>query len=148
MKVSEVMTTNVRTVSPDQSIREAAKIMAEIDAGVVPVGGDDHLVGMLTDRDLAVRAVAQGRGSDTQVREVMTRDIKYCFEDEDTDHVAHNMGEQQIRRIPVVNREKQLVGILSLGDLAFKEGPAPAGEALRGVARPGGVHCQSDDAHA
>ncbi|MCT7377408.1 CBS domain-containing protein [Chelativorans salis] len=148
MKVSEAMTRNVRTVSPDQSIREAAKIMAEIDAGVVPVGQDDRLVGMLTDRDLAIRAVAQGRDPDTQVREVMTPDIKYCFEDEDTDHVAHNMGDQQIRRIPVVNRDKRLVGILSLGDLAFKEGPEPAGEALQGVARPGGIHRQSGDAQA
>ena len=143
MKVSEAMTCDVRVTSPDQSIREAARIMAEIDAGVLPVGEGDRLVGMITDRDIAVRAVAEGKGPDTPVREVMTQDVKYCFKDEDTDHVARNMADQQVRRLPVVNRDKRLVGILSLGDVAVMEGARPAGEALTGVSQPGGEHSQT-----
>ena len=143
MKVSEAMTRDVRITSPDQSIREAARIMAEIDAGVLPVGENDRLVGMITDRDIAIRAVAEGKGSDTSVREVMTQDVKYCFDDEDTDDVVRNMADQQVRRLPVVNRDKRLVGILSLGDLAVMEGARPAGEALAGVSQPGGEHSQT-----
>ena len=89
MKVSEAMTRDVRVASPEQSIREAARIMAEIDAGVLPVGENDRLIGMITDRDIAIRAVAEGKGPDTSVREVMTQDVKYCFEDEGTDHGAY-----------------------------------------------------------
>jgi CBS domain-containing protein len=143
MKVSEAMTRDVRVASPDQSIREAARTMAEIDTGVLPVGESDRLVGMITDRDIAIRAVAEGKGPDTPVREVMTQDVKYCFEDEDTDHVARNMADQQVRRLPVVNRDKRLVGILSLGDLAVMQGAGPAGEALTGVSQPGGEHSQT-----
>ena len=143
MKVSEAMTRDVRITSPDQSIREAARIMAEIDAGVLPVGENDRLVGMITDRDIAIRTVAEGKGPDTSVREVMTQDVKYCFDDEDTDDVVRNMADQQVRRLPVVNRDKRLVGILSLGDLAVMEGARPAGEALAGVSQPGGEHSQT-----
>ena len=117
--------------------------MAECDAGALPVGQDDRLVGMITDRDITVRGVAQGKGLDTKVRDVMTPDVKYCFEDEDLDHVARNMGEQQVRRLPVVNRDKRLVGILSLGDVAMGERPRLAGEAVAGVSRPGGAHSQT-----
>ena len=123
MRVSEAMTREVRVANPDQSIREVAKIMAEIDAGVMPVGDNDRLVGMITDRDIAIRAVGQGKGPDTPVREVMsTEQVLYCYEDEDLDHVAKNMSEQQVRRLPVVTRDKRLVGIVSLGNLAQKEG--------------------------
>jgi CBS domain-containing protein len=117
--------------------------MAEADAGVLPVGENDRLVGMVTDRDIAVRGVAQGKGLDTPVREVMTPDVQYCFEDEDLDTVARRMGEQQVRRLPVMNRDKRLVGILSLGDIVVGEGPQPAGDALAGVSRPGGAHSQT-----
>jgi CBS domain-containing protein len=143
MKVKDAMTPNVRIANPDQTIRDAARIMSEIDSGVLPVGENDRLVGMITDRDIAVRAVAEGRGPDTAVREVMTPDVRYCFEDEDTDHVARNMADQQVRRLPVVNRDKRLVGILSLGDLAVSEGPRRAGDALSGISRPGGQHSQT-----
>jgi CBS domain-containing protein len=98
---------------------------------------------MITDREIAIRDVAQGRGPDTPVREVMTADVKYCFEDEDTDQVARNMADQQVRRLPVVNRDKRLVGILSLGDLAVMQGGQPAGEALTGIPQPGGEHSQT-----
>src|SRR6059058_6242007 len=98
MRVSDAMTREVRVASPSQSIREVAKIMAEIDAGSMPVGDNDRLLGMITDRDIAIRAVAQGKGPDTPVREVMsTEKVLYCYDDEDLAHVAANMGEQQVR---------------------------------------------------
>jgi len=143
MKVSDKMTRNVRLASPDDTIQQAARSMAECDAGALPVSENDRLVGMVTDRDIAVRAVAHGKGLDTKVRDVMTPDVKYCFEDEDLDHVAHNMGHQQVRRLPVMNRGKRLVGILSLGDVATGAGPQPAGEAVAGISRPGGGHAQT-----
>jgi CBS domain-containing protein len=143
MKVKDAMTRNVRIADPDQTIQDVARIMSELDSGVLPVGENDRLVGMITDRDIAVRAVAEGRGPETAVREVMTPDVRYCFEDEDTEHVARNMADQQVRRLPVVNRDKRLVGIVSLGDLAISEGPRPAGEALSGISRPGGGHSQT-----
>src|SRR5439155_10282909 len=137
MRVSEAMTRDVRVANPNESICDVAKIMAEIDAGAVPVGENDKLVGMITDRDIAVRAVAQHKGPDTPVREIMSHEVKYCFDDEDLDHVARNMADIQVRRLPVVNREKRLVGILSLGDLAQKEKQA-AGQAVSRVSKPGG----------
>jgi len=146
MKVSDKMTRDVRIIGPDDSIRQAAQCMAECDAGAMPVAADNHLIGMITDRDIAVRGVAQGRGPNTKVRELMTQEVKYCFEDQDLDQVARNMGEQQLRRLPVVNREKRLVGILSLGDIAMGEGPHPAGDALAGISRPGGAHSQTGGA--
>jgi CBS domain-containing protein len=145
MKVNEAMTRDVCIARPDQSIQDAAKMMADIDAGVLPVGESDRLVGMITDRDIAVRAVAQGKGPQTAVREVMTSDVKYCFEDEDTDEVARNMGDEQVRRLPVLNRDKRLVGILSLGDIAVTEGVDPAGEALASISLPGGPHSQTGE---
>lgn len=142
MRVSEAMTREVRVANPDQSIREVARIMAEIDAGVMPVGEDDRLVGMITDRDIAIRAVGEGKGPDTLVREVMTTEqVLYCYDDEDLDHVAKNMSEQQVRRLPVVNRDKRLVGIVSLGNLAQRETRA-ANKAVKGVTKPGGAHQQ------
>jgi CBS domain-containing protein len=142
MRVSEAMTRDVRIANPGQSICDVAKIMAEIDAGVMPVSDGDRLVGMITDRDIAIRAVAAGKGPETPVREVMSKEVKYCFEDEDLDHVAKNMGEIQLRRLPVVDREKRLVGIVSLGDLALVQGENAAGEAMAGVSQPGGPHSQ------
>jgi CBS domain-containing protein len=148
MKVREAMTLDVRLVKPDQPIREAAKLMGELDIGALPVEENDRLVGMITDRDIAVRAVAAGRGPDTAVREVMSGEIKYCYEDQSVDEVTQNMGELRIRRLPVLNREKRLVGILSLGDLAIDEGARDeAGEALGGSSRPGGQHSQSQERH-
>src|SRR5215216_6530787 len=92
-KVTEVMTRDVRLIEPTQTIRDAARLMAELDAGILPVREGDRLVGMITDRDIAIRAVAQGRGPDTAVRDVMTDDVKYCYEDDDTDDVARNMAD-------------------------------------------------------
>jgi CBS domain-containing protein len=148
MKVREAMTRDVRLVKPDQPISEAARLMAELDIGALPVEENDRLVGMITDRDIAVRAVGAGRGPDTAVREVMSREIKYCFEDQSVDEVTQNMGELRIRRLPVLTRDKRLIGILSLGDLAIDEGARDeAGEALGGISRPGGQHSQSQERH-
>jgi len=145
MQVSQVMTREVRIATPGQSIREAAKLMGELDAGSLPVGDNDRLVGMITDRDIAIRAVAAGKDPNTPVRDVMSAEVKYCFEDEELDHVAKNMADIQVRRLPVVNREKRLVGIISLGDLAQSEKKA-ATWAVSGVSRPGGQHTQSASA--
>jgi CBS domain-containing protein len=143
MKVSEVMTRDVRLIEPTQTIREAARLMAELDTGIMPVREGDRLVGMITDRDIAVRAVAQGRGPDTSVRDVMTDDVKYCYEDDDTDDVARNMADIQVRRLPVLTRDKRLVGIISLGDMAVTDEPGKAGEAVAGISQPGGQHSQT-----
>jgi len=134
------MTRDVCIASPEQSIRDVAKIMADNDVGSLPVGEHDRLVGMITDRDIAIRAVAKGKSPETKVRDVMSHEVKYCFEDEELDHVARNMGDIQVHRLPVLNRDKRLVGIVSLADVATKEGPAPAGEAVSGISKPGGQH--------
>ena len=143
MRVSEAMTREVRVATPGQSIRDVARIMAEIDAGSVPVGENDRLVGMITDRDIAVRAVAEGRGPDTKIADVMSHEVKYCYDDDDLDDVAANMGSIQVRRLPVVHRDKRLVGIVSIGDVAACEDAKKAGKALAGVSTPGGEHSQT-----
>jgi CBS domain-containing protein len=148
MKVNEAMTADVRIANPKQTIQDAARMMAEIDAGILPVGDNDRLVGMITDRDIAVRAVAKGLPPDTLVREVMSQEVKYCFEDDDVAEVAHNMADIQVRRLPVLNRDKRLVGIVSLADIAIAEGPEPAGEAICGISEPGGQHSQTGDGQA
>ena len=142
MRVNEAMSRDVRVANPQQRISDAAKMMAEIDAGALPVGENDRLVGMITDRDIAIRAVAEGKGPDTPVRDVMTKDIKYCFEDEELDHVSRNMAEIQVKRLPVVDRDKRLVGILALSDLAIQAGSRPAAQALEGISQPGGRRSQ------
>jgi len=143
MKVSEVMTRDVRLIEPTQTIQEAARLMAELDTGIMPVREGDRLVGMITDRDIAVRAVAQGRGPDTPIRDIMTDEVKYCYEDDDTDDAARNMADIQVRRLPVLTRDKRLVGIISLGDMAVSEGSGRAGEAVAGISQPGGQHSQT-----
>jgi CBS domain-containing protein len=142
MKVSEAMTRDVRVANPEETVQQAARMMADLDAGALPVGDNDHLVGMITDRDIAIRGVAKGKGPKAKVKDVMTQDVKYCFEDQDVEEVTNNMGDIQVRRLPVVNREKRLVGILSLGDIASRRQQAAA-EALSGISRQGGAHSQT-----
>ncbi|WP_457090380.1 CBS domain-containing protein [Microvirga sp. P5_D2] len=143
MKVSEVMTRDVQLIEPTQTIRDAAKLMAEMDAGIMPIREGDRLVGMITDRDIVVRAVAEGKGPDTSIREVMTEEVKYCYEDDDTEDVARNMADIQVRRLPVLTREKRLVGIISLGDMAMSNSSSRVGEAVAGISQPGGEHSQT-----
>jgi CBS domain-containing protein len=143
MKVRDIMSRNVTVAAPDDTIQQAAFTMGRIDAGVLPVGENDHLVGMITDRDIALRAVAEGRDPATKVRDIMSPEVMYCFDDEDVAHISENMAELQVRRLPVVNREKRLVGIVSLGDIAAEQDPDKTGMALRGVSQPGGSHSQT-----
>ena len=145
MQIREAMTQDVQIARPNQSIREVAQIMAAIDAGALPVSEDDRLVGMITDRDIAVRAVAEGKGPDTPVRDIMSFDICYCFDDQELDEVAASMADIKVRRLPVVDRDKRLVGIVSLGDIALADDPHNvASTALTGVSERGGDHSQSD----
>lgn len=146
MQIKDVMTRDVRIAQPDQSIRQAAQTMLDLDVGVLPVGENDRLVGMITDRDIAVRGVAKGCGPDAKVREVMSTQVMYCYEDEAVDHVAQNMAEIQVRRLPVLDRDKRLVGIVSVGDMSLYVKPDETGQALRGISRPGGQHDQSEQA--
>ncbi|TGQ33910.1 MULTISPECIES: CBS domain-containing protein [unclassified Mesorhizobium] len=143
MRVGDCMTQNVRIASPDHTLLDAARTMAELDAGVLPVAENNQLVGMITDRDIAVRGVAEGRGPDTKIRDVMSAEVKYCFDDQEVNDVLQNMGDLKLRRMPVMNRDRRLVGIVSLGDLAANGEAAWAGEALGGISRPGGEHSQT-----
>ena len=142
MKISEVMTTDVQTVTPDQSAREAANFMLRSEAGSIPVTEGDRVIGMITDRDIAVRGVAEGRGPDTLVRDLMTDHIICAREGDNVDDVAQRMSEQQVRRLPVLDENERLVGIVSLGDLAREARGESAHHALEGVSQPGGSHEQ------
>jgi CBS domain-containing protein len=142
MKVSEVMTRDVQTIRPDQRVQEAASFMLSADAGSIPVTDGDRLIGMITDRDIAVRGIAKGYGPDTPVRELMTDEIICVREDEDVDDVASKMSEAQVRRLPVIDDQERLCGIVSLGDLSRDADEDAASEALEGVSEPGGKHQQ------
>jgi CBS domain-containing protein len=141
MKVSEVMTREVQTVSPDQPAQDAASFMLQANAGSIPVIDGERLIGMITDRDIAVRGVAKGYGPDTPVRELMSNDIVCAQEDDNVEDVATKMSEAQVRR-PVIDQDQRLCGIVSLGDLARETNSESAHEALEGVSQPGGQHQQ------
>ena len=135
MKIADIMTRGVKTTKPDTTIEEAAALMEKIDCGALLVHDGDRLVGMITDRDIAIRAIAQGRGCDTPVSDVMTAHVLYCFEDEDVQHVAENMAEEEVRRLPVLNREKRLVGVVSLGNISDSRSSKACATVMQGVAR-------------
>ena len=142
MKVREVMTRDVQTVRSDQTARDAANFMLASDSGSIPVIDGDRLIGMITDRDIAVRGVAKGNGPDTPVRELMTNDIICARHDDDVDDVASKMSEAQVRRLPVIDDQERLCGIVSLGDLSRDGDDQSASQALAGVSQPGGQHRQ------
>ena len=127
---------DVSLVSPDETLKMAACRMSELDVGILPVTENDRLVGIITDRDIAIRGIAEGLGPSAKVREVMTPEVKYCFSDQEIDEIAENMADIQVRRLPVVDRDKRLVGILSLGDIATSDEIDQAAEALSGISRP------------
>ena len=137
-KISDVMTRQVKVVKPDDTVHNAARMMADQDVGALPVCDGTRLLGMITDRDIAIRGVAKGKAPDTPIRDVMTDDVKYCFDDEEVDDVARNMADIQVRRLPVVNRETRLVGIIAIADLAANEDPEVVGEAVSGISEPAG----------
>jgi len=143
MKVSDVMTQKVEIARPGDTLQAAAQTMARIDSGMLPVGDNDRLVGIITDRDIAIRGAGEGKDpTRTCVRDVMTAEVKYVFEDDEVSEVAENMAQLQVRRLPVVNRDKRLCGIISLADIARQQSTREAGEALQGIAQPGGQHSQ------
>ena len=121
MKIRDVMTTGVELVNPDTSLQEAARKMRETDTGFLPVGENDRLIGTLTDRDITIRAVAEGQDpKSAKVRDAMSEDLVYVFEDAEAAEAADLMSQRQIRRLPVLSQDKRLVGVVSLGDLATR----------------------------
>lgn len=143
MKVAAVMTKTPQIVHPDDTLQSVANKMCELDIGFLPVGEGDRLLGTITDRDITVRAVAAGHAPQTRVGDFMTKEVLYCFEDDDIDAAMKNMAKIKVRRLPVVNRDKRLVGIVSLADAALEHKPSSVGGALAGIARRGGAHSQS-----
>ena len=138
MQLKEVMTPEVEVIQPEATLQQAAAKMRRLNIGPLPVCDGDRLIGMLTDRDITVRAVAEGCDPNTTtVREAMTPDIAYCFDDQDVQDAVQLMERYQIRRLPILNRDKRLVGMVSLGDLAVSSGePTQVGETLKQVSEP------------
>ena len=136
MLVRDIMTRDVQLLAPDDTLLRAARRMRDDDIGSLPVAEGDRLVGYVTDGDLVVRGLALGFSADTRIHDVMTDKVLYCFDDEVLEEVAVNMADNQVRRLPMLSREKRLVGIVALGDLATKGEDASAEDALEGVSRP------------
>jgi CBS domain-containing protein len=137
-QVADIMSTDVTVVEPQQSLRVAAQLMKQLDVGSLPVCNGKRLLGMLTDRDIAVRAVAEGLAPEsTCVSDVMTPDVEYCTDDQDTEEVMRQMGDKQLRRLPVIDADRQLVGIVSLGDMATRQ-RGSVDDTVREISEPGG----------
>jgi CBS domain-containing protein len=138
MKIHDIMTTEPSCINPELSVRDAARRMRDLDVGALPVCANDRLLGMITDRDLVVRALAEGRDPGSViVRDTMSPGIVYCFDDEDVEIAARKMEDRQIRRLPVLNRDKRLVGIISIGDIATRvHDDRLCGEVLERVSEP------------
>src|SRR5437868_2384637 len=138
-KIKDVMTKGAQVVKPDDTIKHAAVTMEALEVGPLPVCDGERLVGMLTDRDITTRIVASGRDPNaTTVREAMTAEVLYCFEDQGLEDAAKVMKERQVRRMPVLNRDKRLVGMVALGDLATRGGGKTAKRVLEQVSQPPG----------
>ena len=119
MQIKDVMSTDFQWVPPETTLAEAAKLMKDKSIGFIPIGKDDRLIGTLTDRDIVIRGLADSLDLSTaSVKNIMTKKLLYCYEDQELDEICMNMAENKIRRLPVVNKEKRLVGIVSLGDLS------------------------------
>ena len=136
-KLEDLMSRDVKVMSSDMSIREAAKQMRDGDFGMLPVGENDRMTGTISDRDIAIRAVAEGKGADTKVRDVMSDGVAWAYEDNSVEEAVKIMSERQVRRLPVVDRDKRLVGIVALGDLAVQSSEIrPAAQALSEISKP------------
>ena len=133
--IAEVMTTDVEVVRPEETLRDAARAMADLDVGSLPVCDGRRMIGMVTDRDITIRGVAEGKGPDAPVRDVMTDDVVWCTDTDSVDEVLQQMSDAQVRRIPVVDRDRQLVGIVALGDIALEE-EDDVDETLRDISMP------------
>jgi CBS domain-containing protein len=134
MKIKDVMTSDVSFVSPDTPVAEIARRMRDEDIGALPVTENDRMIGMVTDRDIVVRCVASGSVEGATARTAMSPRVLYCYEDQSVNEILENMAEQQVRRMPVVNREKRLVGVVSIGDLSQKS-QRKAGESLKEISQ-------------
>ncbi len=136
-QLKDVMSRAVQVISPDATIMEAAEHMQRGNFGMMPVGENDRMIGAISDRDIAMRAIAVGKGANTKVRDVMSERIFWAYENDSIDDAAELMGEKQIRRLPVLNADKRLVGIVALGDLAVEDVDIEAaGEALSEISKP------------
>ena len=142
MKIAECMSSEVHVITPDDTIQDAAIAMAEQDVGVLPVTIDQQLVGIVTDRDIAIRGIGMGCGPDTPIEDVMSREVRCCFAGQDSAEVLATMSQVQVRRLPVVDDARRLVGIVSITDLAAAEA-SRTGQALGEIGRPSAQHCQS-----
>ena len=136
MKVKDVMTRNCTYVSPQTTLSEAAKIMGDQDIGFIPVAENDKMVGMVTDRDIVIRAVAKGAAPTSAVKDAMSPKTYYCYDDQDAEEVCANMAEIKVRRLPVVNREKRLVGVVTLGDLSQSISKNNVGQTVQVITDP------------
>jgi CBS domain-containing protein len=135
--LKDVMSKDVRVINPEMTIKEAAQTMYEGGFGMMPVGENDRMIGAISDRDIAIRAVAEGKGPGTKVREIMSAGVWWAYDDDTVEHAAKLMSEHQVRRLPVVDRNKRLVGIVALGDFAVdKADIKPAADALSGISEP------------
>ncbi|PCI57288.1 MAG: inosine-5-monophosphate dehydrogenase [Alphaproteobacteria bacterium] len=132
MYIKDVMSTEYQWIAPEATICEAARLMKDQDIGFLPIGENDRLIGTVTDRDITLRAVADNLNTSTQVRDIMTPQLMYCYDDQSVDEICQNMAEIKVRRLPVVNRDKRLVGTVSLGDLAQAQ-TQQSGEALQSI---------------
>ncbi len=118
-KIKDVMSPNFKFMAPDSPVAQVAQQMRDMDCGFMPLAENDKMIGMITDRDITIRAVAEGKNpAEVKARDIMTAKTYYCYDDQDVEEVCNNLGEIQVRRLPVVNRDKRLVGIVSMGDLA------------------------------
>ena len=136
-QLKDLMSRDVKVVGPDVTIADAARMMRDGDFGMLPVSDNDRMIGTISDRDIAIRAVAEGKGADTKVRDVMSEGIAWAYEDDSVEKAAKLMSERQVRRLPVVDRDKRLIGIVALGDFAVERSQIqPAAQALSEISKP------------
>ena len=136
-QLKDLMSRDVKVVGPDVTIADAARMMRDGDFGMLPVSENDRMIGTISDRDIAIRAVAEGKGADTKVRDVMSEGIAWAYEDDSVEKAAKLMSERQVRRLPVVDRDKRLIGIVALGDFAVERSQIqPAAQALSEISKP------------
>ena len=136
MRINEIMSRDVEVARPEDTIQDVARKMRDVDTGVIPVCDGDRVQGMVTDRDIVLRAVSEARSFETPVSEVMTSDVEYCYEDDDIAEAADKMAELQVRRLVVLDQNKRLVGIVSLGDIAQQGKDKTTGQALEEISEP------------
>lgn len=138
MQLKDIMTKNVKIIPQNASVRDAAKLMKEIDTGFIPVMENNRVIGTITDRDIVVRSIAEGRDpNDTRVHDVMTSEFFFCYEDDDVKKAAKLMSDKQIRRIPIINHNNELVGVVALGDLAVdNRNDKMSGDILEDISKP------------